>query len=217
MICIQSAAAAAAAAAVAAAAAAALCVAILLLLLQPLLLLLAAAVHHRVPMLDGKSCCWSLESDSSVLFLFIQDAISFNAPLGSTVAFRLILMRIRFRASICGQIDFFKQKQTSVVQIETGFMCKIGSGDGAQGNSFVSRWTQKNEANVDCCCVWRREETRCVHLGRPRTQVPEPALTDSSLAAERRAEALHVLFCSTQHPSPVRTMTADCCLLRIFV
>ena len=33
-------------------------------------LLLAAAVRHHVP--DGKICCWSIESDASVFFLFIQ-------------------------------------------------------------------------------------------------------------------------------------------------
>ena len=51
---------------VSAAAAAALCVAILLA---------SAAVRHRVP--DGKVCCWFIESDSSVLFLFIQTRIIF--------------------------------------------------------------------------------------------------------------------------------------------
>ena len=69
--------------------ASALCVAILLLLLQ---LLLLAAVRRRVP--DGKICCWFIESDSSVFFLFIQTRYILNVLLVSTVA---------FTASICLQ------------------------------------------------------------------------------------------------------------------
>ena len=34
---------------------------------------------------------------------------------------------------------------------------------------------------------------RRVHFARPRTQASKPTLTDSTLAAERRAEALHVV------------------------
>ena len=74
--------------AAAAAAAAPLDVAILLLSLQ--LLLLAAAARHRMPL--DKICCWFIESDSCVLFLFIQTRFIFYAPLGITVA---------FSASIC--------------------------------------------------------------------------------------------------------------------
>ena len=47
------------------------------------------------------------------------------------------------------------------------------------------------------CLVPRR-----VRFARPWTQASKPALTDSSPAAERRAEALHLLFFSTKHPSP---------------
>ena len=64
-LCIQS----------AAAAAGALCVA---------MLLLAAAVRHGVP--DGKICCWFIEADPSVFFIFIQ-TFFFFVPLGGTVAF----------------------------------------------------------------------------------------------------------------------------------
>ena len=52
--------------------------------------LLPDDVCHRVP--DGKFCYWLNESDSSVLFLFIQTRFSFNVPHDSTVA---------FTASIC--------------------------------------------------------------------------------------------------------------------
>ena len=54
-------------------------------------------------------------------------------------------------------------------------------------------WTQKFEAKVGYCCVWRREETRRVHFARPRPQASEPALT-ASLVVKRRAEALHAIF-----------------------
>ena len=55
-----------------------------------LLLRLAAGVCHAVP--DGNFCCWFIESDPSVFFLFIQTRYIFNVPLGSNVA---------FTASIC--------------------------------------------------------------------------------------------------------------------
>ena len=50
----------------------------------------AAAVRHHVR--DGKNCCWFIESNSSVFFLFIQTRFIFNVPLVSAVA---------FTASIC--------------------------------------------------------------------------------------------------------------------
>ena len=85
-------------------------------------------------------------------------------------------------------------------------MCEIGCGDGTrvirlfarviQQLPLVGFKTQKIEASVDCCYVWR--------FDRPWTQASKPALTDSSLAAKRRAEALHLVFFSTKHPSPPR-------------
>ena len=47
------------------------------------MLLLPAAVRHRVP--DDQICCWFIEYDPSVLFLFIQTRFIFDVPLGSTV------------------------------------------------------------------------------------------------------------------------------------
>ena len=47
-------------------------------------LLLPAAVRHRVP--DGQICCWIIESDPSVSFLFIQRDLFLVVPLGSTVS-----------------------------------------------------------------------------------------------------------------------------------
>ena len=49
------------------------------------------------------------------------------------------------------------------------------------------------------------------HFALPWTQASKPALTDSSLAAKRRAEALHLVFFSTKHPSPPRWPTYCCC------
>ena len=39
----------------------------------------AAAVRHRVP--DGKICCWFIESDPSVFFLFTQTRLILVYPL----------------------------------------------------------------------------------------------------------------------------------------
>ena len=83
------AAAGAAAVAAAAAATAALCCYIAVVAAATDLLL-PAAVRHCVP--DGKICCWFIESDPSVFFLFIQTQFTLNAPLGSTVS----LSRRRF-------------------------------------------------------------------------------------------------------------------------
>ena len=63
-------------------------------------------------------------------------------------------------------------------------------------------WTQKVEANVDYCYVRRRAERTSLGPG-----IEHPSLrSDSSLAAKRRAEALHVVFFSTKDPSPARAL-----------
>ena len=92
-------------------------------------------------------------------------------------------------------------------KIETGFLC----GDGARVIRFYARVlphlgfrTQKMEANVDYCYVRRHAE--CTSLG---PGLEHPSLrSDSSLAAKRRAEALHVVFFPIKHPSPTRRLTA---------
>ena len=88
----------------------------------------------------------------------------------------------------------------SFTQIETD-LCEIGSRDSARVMCLLARvmqqlylWTQTLQANVDYGCVWRGAETRRVHSARPQTKAFEPALTDASLAAKRRAEALHAFF-----------------------
>ena len=46
------------------------------------------------------------------------------------------------------------------------------------------------------------------YFARPWTRASKPALTDSSLAAKIRAEALHVVVFSIKYPSPARLPTA---------
>ena len=73
-------------------------------------------------------------------------------------------MRIRFRVS-----DFCQVAKTNIVRANRSrlFLCEIGCGDGARVIYLFARvieqlgfWTQKNQASVDYCYVWRREETR---------------------------------------------------------
>ena len=116
-------------------------------------------------------------------------------------------MRIQFRASDFGLVAKIKLS----CKIETGFLC----GDHARVIPCFARviqqlgfTTQKIQANVDYCYARRRAE--CTWLG---PGLKRPTLrSDSSLAAERRAEALHVVFlfnkASAQHESccPVCTL-----------
>ena len=98
-------------------------------------------------------------------------------------------MWIRFRASDFGLVA----KRNIIREIETGFLC----GDGAQVIRCFARrviqqlgfWTQKIQANVDYCYVRRRAE--CTSIG---PGLEHPSLqSDSSLAAKRRAQVLHVV------------------------
>ena len=99
-----------------------------------------------------------------------------------------------------------RKNKTLSCKIETGFLC----GDDARVIRFFARviqqlgfWTQKIQANVDYCCYVRRR-AECTSLG---PGLKHPSLrSDSSLAAKRRAEALHVVFFSTKHPSPAREL-----------
>ena len=91
-------------------------------------------------------------------------------------------------------------------KIETGLLC----GDGARLIRFFARviqqfsfWTQKIQANIDYLL---RPAPRRVHFARPWTRASKPISSDSSPAAKRRAEALHVVFFSTKHPSPAREL-----------
>ena len=106
-------------------------------------------------------------------------------------------MRIRLRASGSG----LDAKIELSCKIETGFLC----GDHARVVRFFARViqqlgfrTQKIQANADYCYVRRRAERNSLGPG-----LEDPSSrSDSSLAAKRRAEAVHVVFFSTKHPSP---------------
>ena len=117
---------------------------------------------------------------------------------------RLMIMRSRYRAS-----DFGLVAKINIISciIETGFLC----GDGARAIRFFARviqqlsfWTQKFQAIVDYCYVRHRAE--CTSLG-PRLEHPS-LRSDSSLAAKRRAEALHVVFFSNES---IRAQHESCC------
>ena len=110
-------------------------------------------------------------------------------------------MRIRFRASDFGLVAKIKLS----CKIETGFLY----GDHARVILCFARviqqlgfWAQKIQANVDYCYVRRRAERASLGPG-----LEHPSLrSDSSLAAKRGAEALHVMLFSTKHPSPAREL-----------
>ena len=124
---------------------------------------------------------------------------------------RRILTRIRFRAANFGQIDFSGENKSRSCTSKQPPCAKSDPEIVFGSFLFLCSWPssyvfglKKIHANVDYCCVWRREETRRVHFARPRTQASEPPLTDSSLAAKRRTVELHVVFSSTKHPRPAR-------------
>ena len=109
-----------------------------------------------------------------------------------TIFMRLIIVRIRFRASDFGLVA---KIQLSRCKIETGFLC----GDGVRVVLFFARviqqsgfWTQKIQANVDCCYDRHRAERASLGPGLEHRSLR----SESSLAAKRRAEALHVIFFS---------------------
>ena len=111
-------------------------------------------------------------------------------------------MRIRFRASDFGLVAKIKLSG----KIETGFLC----GDHARVILFFARviqqlrfWAQKTQPNVDYCYVRRRAERTSLGPG-----LEHPSLcSDSSLAAKRRAEALHVVF----FQQSIRAQHESCC------
>ena len=65
-------------------------------------------------------------------------------------------------------------------------------------------WAQKIQANADYCCYVRRRAER-TSLG-PGPEHPS-LRSDSSLAATRRAEALHVVF----FQQSIRAQHESCC------
>ena len=72
----------------------------------------------------------------------------------------------------------------------------------------LGSWTQKIQADVDYCYVRRRAE--CTSLG-PGLEHPS-LCSDSSLAAKRRAEAIHVVFFFNETSEPSTRAAALCVL-----
>ena len=96
------------------------------------------------------------------------------------------------------------------MQIETGFLCGIGCGDGARvlcfvcsSDSAVRFRNQKIQADVDYCCVWRRAE--CTSLG---PGLEHPSLYAQTLVWPRRDVPTRFTwyFFLTKHPSPAREL-----------
>ena len=117
-------------------------------------------------------------------------------------------MRIRFRASDFGLVAKIKLSG----KIETGFLC----GDHARVILFFARviqqlrfWAQKTQPNVDYCYVRRRAERTSLGPGLEHPSLP----SNSSLAAKRRAEALHVVFLFNKASEPSTRAAAALCVL----
>ena len=88
------------------------------------------------------------------------------------------------------------------VQIETGFLCEIGRGDGTRAICLLVGFFSSSARflNVENSCQRRLLllllclVPRRVRFARPWTQASKAALTVSSLAEKRRAEPLHLTF-----------------------
>ena len=97
-------------------------------------------------------------------------------------------------------------------KIETGFLC----GEGARVILFVALviqqlgfLTQNVQANVDYCYVRRRAECTSLCAGLQHRSLR----SNSSLAAKRRAEALHVVFFFNKASAPSTRAPAALCVL----
>ena len=114
--------------------------------------------------------------------------------------FWLIPMRIRF-----GALDFGQVAKTNVVRASRNrLLARIPARRCCSGHLYVrviqqvGFWTQKSQANVDYCYVWRR--AKCTSLGPVDASI-QTCADQLSLAAKTRAEALHVLFFATKLPN----------------
>ena len=132
---------------------------------------------------------------------------------------RLVLTRIRSRTSDFVQVAtnfrfcsgrnelqiLFRSQQMNIIRAKSkqAFCAEMVLG------SFVFRSCDSAVRFLDSENSSQRRLLLCpaprrVHFARPWTQAYNPTLTDSSLAAKRRAEARDVVFFSTRHPSPAR-------------
>ena len=70
----------------------------------------------------------------------VEDSESRRFELNIYISLRLVRMRIRIRGSDFGQIA---KTKISFAQIETGFLCEIGCGDGARIIGLFARVIQR--------------------------------------------------------------------------
>ena len=119
------------------------------------------------------------------------------------------------------------KKQASFVQVETGFLREIGCGDVDRVICMFARaiqqlgfWTEKIQANVDYCYVWRRAE--CTSLG-PGLNHPSKPVRLLTLVWPRRdvpsAEALDVVpgifFNQASEPTTMTHSLLCCCVFTL--
>ena len=109
----------------------------------------------------------------------------------------IISLKIRFRAS-----DFRSQKANLVRANRNRLLVRNRMRRWCSGHLF--RCLEPTSTTATSGAAKRRAE--CTSLG-PGLKASEPAPTDSILAAKRRAEALHIVFFSTKHPTPARWPT----------
>ena len=121
-----------------------------------------------------------------------------TAKKSQGVMLRLILMRIRFRASIFGQVAkiTIMRANRNRLLVQRWCPCHLFFCSCDSAASFFENASQRRPL---LCPAPRR-----VHFAWRWTQASKPMLIDSCLAAKRRASELHVVFFSTKHPSPAR-------------
>ena len=133
--------------------------------------------------------------------------VRLSVPLKAAVRCRRCPSRVLLSSSR-------QKKYHYLCEIETGFLC----GDGARVilrfarvKQQVFRWTHKPQANVDNFYVRRRAE--CFSLGYRREHVS--LRSDTSLAAKRRADALHVVYFVQTNTNPARQLLLLCVYSRM--
>ena len=106
-------------------------------------------------------------------------------------------MRIRFRASDFGRVAkkkvVMKNELHARNRMRTWYLGHLLVRSCESAVRFLDM-EKSSQRRVPLCLALRR-----VHVARPWTHASKPALTDSSLAAKRRAEALHVFFFIRAH------------------
>ena len=129
-------------------------------------------------------------------------------------------MRVGFRTSYFGQVA--KANLVSLSKSKHVSSCVKSDAEKVLGpcvsllvgfSSSATRFLDiRIRANVDYYHVWRRAE--CASVG-PGLKHPIPRCLTLSLAAKRRAEALHWVLFSSKQPRPPRWPTTCCCVSRM--